>query len=815
MKRFFKQLAVLASFLGASCILDAQNPDSDGYLMSSYNDDITLGTRKYLSSTAPNANGEYILRLESFLMKELGFTPTDIVLVLDGSGSMRYNYIDRNQSALVKDLYDGQYKPIDECEVISLADGDRYLKSTSNDYFKYPGFTRLYHEKGTTPVSSEPNQSTSWPLYPGSGQVWVDSFRNYGETPGEMTRFYRYDWGGTWEPYQGYYKIFHKENSSGKYLYIRRIQTKTGVTNQTPTERVLWNNDCQDVAPYRVTTNASTIYNVQMDKIYRPQTRKEAMIDGVKAFIQTIADRNAMTGFWPSGVTKNQIAIVGFGNGYSGGTASITPYTGSTPTDYTKVIKSFTVADYTLANNSKNLLESTMAYLADTHTHRGVELAKLLLADLQSQNGMAPITSSGDVNREKVVVVFTDGYPDVSGSSFYAIVNSALQYAYDIKKTGWNSGNNQPELNAKIYAIDLSHDAYARMFLQHLSSDYPEGLATISSGGRDADPSHYSGTQVTVDKYYHDAGESDLMTIFESIASESMGSIEDRSFTSALAAVDKIASPFLLPSNVTTSGRVKLYTAPYLGETNGHLTFGSETLAPSRGSITLSDVSSSGATTSQSLDIDNGISFSVLDSRTISITGFDYGTLWCGTLPTTGTARGYKLIAEVPVKVPDEFIGGYNLSTNQASSGLYLSSKVAADGTLTESALAPYVSPTLSIPIKLIIQKTGLKPGESASFTIQRKSATSSGSTYVDFASFILTGDSEETPEVRFLNLDPTYHYRIKETGWSWSYSSDAMTDFPSTEDQTLTNPIVISNSPLAIPVNRAEAKATNVLKTN
>ena len=49
-----------------------------------------VGLNKYLKSTEPNADGEYTLRLETFITGSVSkrVVPTDFVLVLDNSGSM-------------------------------------------------------------------------------------------------------------------------------------------------------------------------------------------------------------------------------------------------------------------------------------------------------------------------------------------------------------------------------------------------------------------------------------------------------------------------------------------------------------------------------------------------------------------------------------------------------------------------------------------------------------------------------------------------------------------------------------------------------
>ena len=113
--------------------------------------------------------------------------------------------------------------------------------------------------------------------------------------------------------------------------------------------------------------------------------------------------------------------------------------------------------------------------------------------------------------------------------------------------------------------------------------------------------------------------------------------------------------------------------------------------------------------------------------------------------------------------------------------------------------------------VRLVIQKLGLKTGESANFTIQRRERAE-GSTWTDFTTFVLTGEANSTPEVRIINLDPAYYYKVKEENWSWAYTN--VHPEYSTDDSSVKNPIVFENNPIPTPPPHAEAKATNKMQT-
>ena len=119
--------------------------------------------------------------------------------------------------------------------------------------------------------------------------------------------------------------------------------------------------------------------------------------------------------------------------------------------------------------------------------------------------------------------------------------------------------------------------------------------------------------------------------------------------------------------------------------------------------------------------------------------------------------------------------------------------------------------------MNLWIEKRGLKEGESANFTILRKlvhkeSESDPDPEYENFTKLLITGAPGDVPVVvKLLNLDPRYFYKIKEEGWSWSYTNQAqdLETAPSTETIT-TNPIVIENSYNDPDIKHAEAVKRN-----
>ena len=71
------------------------------------------------------------------------------------------------------------------------------------------------------------------------------------------------------------------------------------------------------------------------------------------------------------------------------------------------------------------------------------------------------------------------------------------------------------------------------------------------------------------------------------------------------------------------------------------------------------------------------------DGKSISVKGFDFSENWCGYIKEGDTYKvhpGKKMVIEIPVKPKEDFIGGYDVPTNAANSGVYLN----VDGQMKE-----------------------------------------------------------------------------------------------------------------------------------
>ncbi len=329
----------------------------------------------------------------------------------------------------------------------------------------------------------------------------------------------------------------------------------------------------------------------------------------------------------------------------------------------------------------------------DTYVNRGMELAKQQLEE--SYTGDNP-------NRQRVVILFTDGVPAPSGTNDFNIemANSALQAAKDIKDSkatvytiGIFNGANPNELFGEKWdyllswhedipctgepgsywggsrAADLfgGNDFAAidvpagNRFLNYLSSKYDTDRIGIERG--EYNPENYplgtgtgykiteNFTPTTSDNYYLTASnEAGLNEIFETISNQ----ISTPTISLGTDAVVKdVVSPYF---TVPNADNVKVYTA--------------DATATSLNDRKFED----------RIEVSNKDEMVGVDGETISVKGFDFDKNFVSENPRTaegetGDFYGRKLIVEFTVKPKPGFLGGNNVPTNGTESGVYFNDK--------------------------------------------------------------------------------------------------------------------------------------------
>ncbi len=440
------------------------------------------------------------------------------------------------------------------------------------------------------------------------------------------------------------------------------------------------------------------------------------------------------------------------------------------------------------------------------------------------------IAKEENKNREsfRTAIMFTDGEPNDN----YAAIAQAL--------------TTKSSYQAKVFTIGLFDNSPTGdnlKYMQYTSSNYPNASG-INSPGTGGDPGA---------GYYQDASQGqDLSEIFSAIGQQATGGSDIDLDEETITEVDVVSASFKLPPGADETS-IKVYTSMVLGaEEDGTLIFG--TRDPETGAEVVDgkwavpnnpytydkyekDAQGHRILVEEDVPVDDNIGVELKISGIvpgkkdmIEVTGFDYGNNFCGTEEDSEghvTYRGYKVIIEIPIMMDDSAVGGPHVDTNAPGSGIYVGGK----------NIAPFVSPKVSLPINLHINKQGLKEGESAMFTIERaklpavgwtKPATSTDPAYdnlewEDVTTVFVTrreGQLQDKPITKVNGLPSTsddnkeYVYRIKETKWSWSYST--LAPLAITSDHLVTNPFIFTNTKIEgaeQQIRHAESKVTNTFR--
>ena len=230
---------------------------------------------------------------------------------------------------------------------------------------------------------------------------------------------------------------------------------------------------------------------------------------------------------------------------------------------------------------------------------------------------------------------------------------------------------------------------------------------------------------------------------------------------------DIVTKEFSVPGGTNTSN-IKTYTAQCTGvDSNGQLKFAARQAA--------------NYTVKKNTNPEDG-------TTTVSVTGFDFAANYCG-LHIGNVYDGKKLIIEIPILPDPDLIGG-TFYTNTTESLIY-----DKDPNNGGKPVATFPRPQLSFDyINLRIVKQGLEKDDSAVFEIYRK-PKETGAVYetTPFMTVLLTGVANGSDvEALVTKLNANYHYKIKETTWSWRYTPDPLEI--STENQ-IENPFVFTNT--------------------
>lgn len=587
-----------------------------------------------------NGDGSYTITLEAYATGSKITTetktdvPTDIVLVLDQSGSMTEkmntyafreysnknngDYYDiRHNGARRPNLYhqlaDGSYASVSvkldrgessftyvECpsswknNVIAIMEdpddywkysNSLYIRGTDGNYQKVE-LTRKDTSTGWVPAYTYEYKFPDGTTVTSSGG---DSVPNFGD---KGPLYYR-----TEVPGEGTYTYTYTDQDGA----TQTIGTSTGETTQPD----------------------FTLYErYESGIVSRLNALKTAVSDFADSVKTKAAGQDGEIG--TSDDVNHRVAVVGFatGNRSTDGHPSYENtevfigadqynYNSNASSYYTDALQDMnTTVGYNNVIASKNALAARGA----TYPNYGLEMAKGILDANPVQQGE---------KRNRVVILFTDGTPGWSGYDS-EVAGAAVTQASALKNAGvtvYSVGIFEGADATSAGIADGASNRQANQFMQNVSSN----------NGTPRNPS-----------YYLSASDADtLNSIFQQIS----GQIEEGGSSTTLdeqSVVKDIISPsFQLPT----------------GATAADITL--ETYAYGEGDSWTKNNSAMGAT-------------AVVNGDTVDVTGFDFAQNWCGTETTNGnkTYRGNKLVISFKVEPKSGFLGGNNVPTN-TSAGIY------------------------------------------------------------------------------------------------------------------------------------------------
>lgn len=626
---------------------------------------IVPGTRAYadnapdsgmkISKTATaNNDGSYTITLEAFATGSKVITeqktdiPTDIVLVIDQSGSMKdpiggytYTAYRKGSGWNSRNYHNEEYYPLRH----NGGSENLWHKLNNNEYIAVSVEQKMVYTaiSGWSNRKYYDNQNSLYCLV--SGEYKSVTVKREGHLFSADEYWYTvdgqqilYTTGDDSIPNFGQYAPLYQ--SVKKYIYSYTLNGATTVIEES-----FGDGSSPDTQFYRRDYSSSA-----------GDTRLNALKNAATTFANAVAakaagedgDINA-----PADNVNHRIAVVGFASGqrYNGTNYNYNNtevFVGSNQYRYGTAAQGQYGNAFQNMNTSTgvgNVSASIEALSADggTLTNLGLEMGNGIF-------GANPIAEGEKRNR--VVIVFSDGVPGWSGYDSDT-ANSAIAQAGTAKNT----------YGATVYTIGIFPGAdatsagnqngneteKANWFMQRVSSNtqYPQS------------PSYYLSAA--------DAGT--LNSIFQQISNQIETGGAETTLGSETVVKDIISPYFTLPAGTTASG-IRIDTYACTGKDGNTYTWSGTSGGPS------------GAT-------------ATVDGDQVSVTGFDFSENWCGTetdAQGNSTVRGNKLVISFEVSPKSGFLGGNEVITN-ASAGIY-------ENGSAQTPVMTFEQPKVNVPIQ-------------------------------------------------------------------------------------------------------------------
>lgn len=628
-----------------------------------------------ISKTATaNKDGSYTITLEAFATGSKVITeqktdiPTDIVLVLDQSGSMKdpiggytYTAYRKGSEWNSRNYHNEEYYPLRH----NGGSGNLWHKLNNNEYIAVSVEQKMVY----TAISDWNN----WKYYDNqkslycrlvSGEYKSVTVEREGHLFSADKYWYTvdgqqilYTTGDDSIPNFGQYAPLYQ--SVKKYIYSYTLNGATTVIEESfgdgssPDTQFYRRDYSSSAGGTRLNALKNAVTNFT-EEVAKKAAGKDGNINTTK---DNINHRIAMVGFASSGDEfnkkryENTEVFVG-ANQYTYGT--------SAQSQYGNALQSMDTAAG--QNNITSSISALDAY-GGTFTNLGMEMANGIFEN-------NPITDKQKRNR--VIIVFTDGYPGTGDEVSSTVANSAVSQGYTAKQSTANDGYGATVYTVGIFSgadgtpvESLSSVSDPNKFMHLLSSNYKNaqsysnsskyGTATYPAGGG---------------SYYLSAGDSaSLNNIFQQISNQIETGGSSSTLTSEAVVKDIISPYFTLPEGATDAN-ITLETYKCTGKSGDAYTWSKNTDAM-------------GAKAS-------------INGDQVSVTGFDFSKNWCGTETTNGntTYRGNKLVISFNVQPKPGFLGGNDVITN-TSAGIY-------ENGSAQTPVMTFEQPKVNVPIKKV-----------------------------------------------------------------------------------------------------------------
>lgn len=356
---------------------------------------------------------------------------------------------------------------------------------------------------------------------------------------------------------------------------------------------------------------------------YGSQDKIDVLKSAVNGFIDKVAEKSP----------NSNIAIVKFGGKINNRIGNDkywfeTSWFSGEYINHTQTVKALTPA-----SNTTELNAAVDALWAGGYTpaHLGLQLAKGIIED------------DPNTDRQKVVVLFTDGEPngvDATSGFESTAANSAIANSKSIKNAG-----------ATVYTIGCFNTTYTD------TDNVPKYMNRVSSNYPDATNMN-NGTRGVGDYYKTVSSASELESIFTEIAHTAGGATLTLGSETVLK--DVVSKYFDLPENASSQITAQSYSCTGF-DADGHPTWSN---TPDTASYTVE-----------------------VNGKNVSVTDFDYSANWVGKDTTTGDVHpGKKLVVTIPIV--DNGTGMGEVPTNDTTSAVY-------DG---EKSVCNFAVPTAYFP---------------------------------------------------------------------------------------------------------------------